>query len=163
MSNKKERSFWNILSFSMVRVIGFEPIRDRSREILSLLRLPISPYSHIYAIKFNIYTMQGILSPLRLPIPPLGHISHILYNIPYYPWSYMKFFPAGAQKLFFVAAAKKHLCVRRFCRTCMEWENYSKLLQGCQAGFGDRARARPKKSYPQALVAALRRLWKGGA
>ena len=54
----------------MVRVIGFEPIRDHSREILSLLRLPISPYSHIYAIKFNIYTMQGILSPLRLPIPP---------------------------------------------------------------------------------------------
>ena len=116
-----------------------------------------------YLFKFILSYLQRILSPLRLPIPPLGHISHILYNIPYYPWSYMKFFPAGAQKLFFVAAAKKHLCVRRFCRTCMEWENYSKLLQGCQAGFGDRARARPKKSYPQALVAALRRLWKGGA
>ena len=45
----------------LVRVIGFEPIWDHSRRILSPLRLPISPYSHIYAIKFNIYTMQGIL------------------------------------------------------------------------------------------------------
>ena len=54
----------------MVRVIGFEPIWDRSREILSLLRLPISPYSHIYAQIFSCYAMQRILSPLRLPIPP---------------------------------------------------------------------------------------------
>ena len=44
----------------MVRVIGFEPIRDRSREILSLLRLPISPYSHIYTWIFNCYAMQRL-------------------------------------------------------------------------------------------------------
>ena len=54
----------------MVRVIGFEPIRPRGREILSLLRLPISPYSHIYARIFSYYATQRILSPLRLPIPP---------------------------------------------------------------------------------------------
>ena len=53
-----------------MRVIGFEPIRDRSREILSLLRLPISPYSHIYAQIFSCYATQRILSLLRLPIPP---------------------------------------------------------------------------------------------
>ena len=32
-------------AFCVVRVIGFEPIRDRSRGILSPLRLPVSPYS----------------------------------------------------------------------------------------------------------------------
>ena len=45
----------------MVRVIGFEPIRPRGREILSLLRLPISPYSHIYAQIFSCYATQRIL------------------------------------------------------------------------------------------------------
>ena len=32
----------------LVRVIGLEPIWDHSRGILNPLRLPISPYSHIY-------------------------------------------------------------------------------------------------------------------
>ena len=57
----------------MVRVIGFEPIRDRSREILSLLRLPISPYSHIYAQIFSCYAMQR-LSLLRLPVSPYRRV-----------------------------------------------------------------------------------------
>ena len=64
----------------MVRVIGFEPIRDRSREILSLLRLPISPYSHIYAQIFSYYATQRILSLLRLPISPYSHIYTWIFN-----------------------------------------------------------------------------------
>ena len=60
----------------MVRVIGFEPIRDPSREILSLLRLPISPYSHIYIWIFNCYAMQR----LRLFVCRFRHTGAFLWD-----------------------------------------------------------------------------------
>ena len=81
----------------MVRVIGFEPIWDRSRRILSPLRLPISPYSHIYAIKFNVYTMQGILSPLRLPVSPQRRAEYEVESKLFLGHGCGSFFPHGAE------------------------------------------------------------------
>ena len=106
----------------MVRVIGFEPIRDRSREILSLLRLPISPYSHIYAIKFNIYTMQGILSPLRLPVSPYSQICSCAVELATSALNYIRSrtlcqdfcrqcAPFAAPQRRFAA----HICMRKHC------------------------------------------------
>ena len=46
-NNKNERFICEYLSKFLVRVIGFEPIWDRSRGILSPLRLPISPQRHM--------------------------------------------------------------------------------------------------------------------
>ena len=50
------------------------------QRILSLLRLPISPYSHIYAQIFSYYATQRILSLLRLPISPYSHIYTWIFN-----------------------------------------------------------------------------------
>ncbi len=44
----------------MVLVIGFEPIRPRGREILSLLRLPVSPYQRIF-VKFSLESVKKML------------------------------------------------------------------------------------------------------
>ena len=60
----------------MVRVIGFEPIWDHSRRILSPLRLPISPYSHIYIWIFNCYAMQR----LRLFVCRFRHTGAFLWD-----------------------------------------------------------------------------------
>ena len=75
--NTVYKNVYRVQSLSvLVRVIGFEPIWDRSREILSLLRLPISPYSHIYTWIFNCYAMQR----LRLFVCRFRHTGAFLWD-----------------------------------------------------------------------------------
>ncbi len=75
------------LTFSVVPLIGLEPIRPLRRGILNPLRLPIPPQRHkIVARKMrekmreNFERNWAILpqklgeSPLRLPIPPQRHM-----------------------------------------------------------------------------------------
>ena len=59
--NGCDSQLWQECGISMVGTAGLEPAQLKNREILSLLRLPISPCPH---------SSHQILSLLRLPIPP---------------------------------------------------------------------------------------------
>ena len=112
----------------MVLVIGFEPIRPRGREILSLLRLPVSPYQRIFvkfsleSVKKVLLSFRQILSPLRLPVSPYSQICSCAVELATSALNYIRSrtlcqdfcrqcAPFAAPQRRFAA----HICMRKHC------------------------------------------------
>lgn len=83
-----------IYLFLLVGLVGLEPTREYSRQILSLLRIPIPPQAQclllvgIPRVELGWRLPRQILSLMRLPIPPYAQlffmnifISFILNNV----------------------------------------------------------------------------------